>query len=70
MAFELWVRRPMTVNTDPQRRCYNGVNFSEEEIWSDWSLVSPYYTSEASARSSAETFKEINPSREYEVRKP
>lgn len=68
MAVELWVRSPITRNTDPQRRCYNGVNFSEETVMSAWTLVSPYYASVESAQSSAETFKQINPQREYEVR--
>lgn len=26
------------VNTDPQRRCYNGCNFSEEFQWGTWGL--------------------------------
>lgn len=68
MAFELWFRRPVTVNTDPQCRCYNGVNFSEETFMSAWALVSPYYSSIETAQSSADTFKQINPEREYEVR--
>lgn len=29
-------RERMVVNTDPQRRCYDGCHFSSEEIWSDW----------------------------------
>jgi hypothetical protein len=24
------------VNTDPQRRCYNGCHFSSELVWSQW----------------------------------
>lgn len=24
------------INTDPQRRCYNGCHFSSELVWSDW----------------------------------
>ncbi len=29
-------RRIHVVNTDPQRRCYHGVNAKEELIWSPW----------------------------------
>lgn len=24
------------INTDPQRRCYNGCNYSEALVWSEW----------------------------------
>lgn len=24
------------INTDPQRRCYNGCNFSEALVWGSW----------------------------------
>ena len=33
------MRKQMVVNTDPQRRCYNGCNFSEELQWSEWGVV-------------------------------
>jgi len=26
------------INTDPQRRCYNGCHFSSELVWSPWEL--------------------------------
>jgi hypothetical protein len=29
-------RRIKVMNTDPQRRCYNGCNYSEALVWSDW----------------------------------
>lgn len=29
-------RKRIVVNTDPQRRCYNGCNFSEEIRWTSW----------------------------------
>lgn len=67
MKCELWFRKRITVNTDPQRRCYDGCNFSEREVWTEWGLIGPYATRE-DAESSAGTFKEINPTREYEVR--
>lgn len=24
------------INTDPQRRCYNGAHFSSELVWTNW----------------------------------
>lgn len=33
------MRRQVIVNTDPQRRCYNGCNFSEELRWTGWGVV-------------------------------
>lgn len=29
-------RKLILVNTDPQRRCYNGCHFSSELIWTGW----------------------------------
>ena len=29
-------RQLVTVNNDPQRRCYNGCHFSTETSWSHW----------------------------------
>jgi hypothetical protein len=60
----LFERRLVTVNTDPQRRCYDGANFSERTEWSEWVLVCPY-ASLADALAAAETFRGINPAREY-----
>ena len=64
---EVWVRSRVVVNTDPQRRCYDGCNFSERTEWGPWALVAHYATPE-DAESAARTFKSINPKREYAVR--
>ena len=29
-------RKKIEVNTDPQRRCYNGCHFSSEFVWQPW----------------------------------
>jgi hypothetical protein len=29
-------RHRILINTDPQRRCYNGCHFESELIWSPW----------------------------------
>lgn len=36
MTFRTWVRESYMANTDPQRRCYDGCNFSEEKRWTEW----------------------------------
>lgn len=66
MKHSLYFREKITVNTDPQRRCYNGCNFSEEEVWTSWDLVCAY-SDKSVAEDSAVVFKKINPKREYKV---
>ena len=66
MRHHLYFRKKVIVNTDPQRRCYNGCNFSEREEWTELELVCPYRSKE-DAESSAATFKQINPGHEYRV---
>lgn len=34
--FTIWKRKQVLVNTDPQRRCYNGCHFSSELRWTAW----------------------------------
>lgn len=38
------------VNTDPERRCYYGVNFSEEVRWTNWSELERVAAERAEAR--------------------
>jgi hypothetical protein len=64
--YKLEVRKQITINTDPQRRCYDGVNAREEWVWTAWNEVCTY-TAEMDAQDSAATFKQINPGREYRV---
>ena len=40
MKHKVMVREAHMVNTDPQRRCYDGCNFSEEKRWTAWSTLS------------------------------
>ena len=37
----LYMRRRIEVNTDPQKRCYNGCHFSSELRWTDWESLGP-----------------------------
>lgn len=32
-------RRLIEVNTDPQRRCYNGCHFSSALVWTPWATL-------------------------------
>jgi len=66
MKHVVQVRKRIVVNTDPERRCYDGCNASEEEVWTDWGDVCPH-TELAVAEHSCRVFKEINPGREYRI---
>lgn len=66
MTSTVWVRSRVVINTDPQRRCYDGCNFSERVEWGPWAEVAQYAKPEDAA-SAAATFKSINPNREYRV---
>lgn len=64
--YHLLFRKKIVVNTDPQRRCYDGCHFSSVKVWTDWQPVAPYRTLE-DAQSAAATFKQINPERQYKI---
>lgn len=64
--FSVMWRMKITLNTDPQRRCYNGCHFSENIIWSEWKSIVDVHTREA-AEEAARTYKLINPNRQYKV---
>jgi len=49
-------RKKIVMNTDPQRRCYNGCNASEEVLWSEWDTFYPMNTLKE-AEESAELFR-------------
>ena len=53
MAFDIQSREQYVVNTDPQRRCYNGCNFSEEKVWSEWLPLGTVKTKEEAEESVA-----------------
>lgn len=62
----LWVRKQVEVNTDPQRRCYNGCHARSEMVWTDWQDLFDCAT-QASAEDTMHTFQRINPTHEYRV---
>ena len=36
VRLQLETRKKKLINTDPQRRCYNGCHFSSEVVWGPW----------------------------------
>jgi len=44
--FVIESRRRMLINTDPQRRCYNGCHFSSELVWTEWEVLNCNVTPE------------------------
>jgi hypothetical protein len=59
-------RHRTVINTDPQRRCYDGCNFSEEVVWTGWADLCPFRLKE-DAEESAASWRKINPKHEYRV---
>jgi len=51
------------VNTDPQRRCYDGCHFSSELRWTDWEELEQPSAAKAEAR--LKFWRELN---EYAVK--
>ena len=64
--FTVSVRRLVEVNTDPRRRCYQGVHAKSEMVWTEWQHICTYSTRE-DADGAVACFKAINPGREYKV---
>lgn len=54
-------RALVLVNTDPQRRCYNGCHFSSEWQWTNWARLE----SDVSSEDRLTFWKELN---EYAVK--
>lgn len=36
---KLYQRKLIEINTDPQRRCYDGCHFSSEIVWTAWGAL-------------------------------
>lgn len=52
MKYDLHIRRGRLINTDPQRRCYNGCHYSSRIEWEPWEpWFMSYPTREAAERS-------------------
>lgn len=66
MTFMLRVRRKVEVNTDPQRRCYNGCHASSEMQWSPWQTLFAR-NDKASLEETMAVFQRANPTNEYKI---
>lgn len=58
-TFKVITRRRIEVNTDPQRRCYNGCHFSSEFRWTEWETLDSGLTEEK-ARDKLTFWRELN----------
>lgn len=67
--YTLWVRQQIEVNTDPQRRCYNGCHAKSKMVWTDWAELCDPQT-KASGLETMACFKKINPQRQYRLTPP
>ena len=46
----LYTRQRILVNTDPQRRCYNGCHFSSEWQWTPWEVLERFPAEKTEAK--------------------
>jgi len=60
MSYDLYIRRGVLVNTDPQRRCYNGCHFSSRVDWSEWERWLGDYPTLEQAEYAAKLFSREN----------
>lgn len=67
VTHEVQLRRKTVINTDPLRRCYDGVNFSERVEWSEWERMCGWESLSA-AEACCRAYKNDPPhGREYRV---
>lgn len=62
MRYLIYGRKQIEVNTDPQRRCYDGCHFSSEWQWTEWAHLGTVDT-EQEATESVALWEAINPKR-------
>jgi len=58
MLKTIQTRRRKLINTDPQRRCYNGCNYNEELTWTGWEDLDHARSDDAENR--MQWWKELN----------
>ena len=65
----LYVRKQIEVNTDPQRRCYDGCHAKSEMVLTDWEeLCHPATLLDGT--DTMEAFQKLNPFRQYRLTPP
>lgn len=67
--YTLLGRKQIEVNTDPQRRYYNGCHASSKMVWTEWYDLG-YPKSKEDGEISIALYKSINPGREYKLIPP
>lgn len=55
---KIQARTKVEVNTDPQRRCYNGCHFSSELRWTEWEDLQS--TTEEKKEAKLKFWRELN----------
>jgi len=58
MRVTIETRKLIFVNTDPQRRCYDGCHFSGEFVWTQWSPLETVLSERSESRLSF--WRELN----------
>lgn len=66
MKYILYVRKRVEVNTDPQRRCYDGVHAKSEYRWTEWEVIRSDDSLEE-LKITKSVFMGFNPNREYKI---
>lgn len=56
---DILIRRRRLINTDPQRRCYNGCHFSSELVWTAWEVLE-YDIAEDKVERRLQFWRELN----------
>jgi len=59
LTFTIVKRERRLINTDPQRRCYNGAHFSSELVWSGWEPL-VFGVTKSKAKSALTFWRELN----------
>ena len=57
--YNIKTRCKQLINTDPQRRCYNGCHYSSEIVWTNWSVLE-YEVPEDKIERRLEFWRELN----------
>jgi len=64
--WELQVSKQIEINTDPQRRCYNGCHFKSKLVWTDWDTLLTR-KDKKSLEDTMLAFQRANPTHKYRI---
>ena len=60
MNYVTMSRKQVLINTDPQRRCYNGVHYKSELVWTCFERLDAPQPSKEKAEDRLKFWKELN----------